>query len=145
MTSSLPPSVRTRICSRLAEVHVDRRDVAREAYARAVGGDVDLLADVGAVEVERVGAARAVDGVAAVARIPLEAVVAAAAVDRVGADVAVDVVVAGAAEQRLGAGRAAERVVAGAAVDGDRLVERAAAVDEVDAVVAALAVRPRSC
>ena len=122
------------------EVHVDRRDVAREACASAVGGDADLLTDVGAVEVERVGARGAVDRVTAVARIPFDPVVAAAAVDGVVADVAVDVVVAGAAEELLGAGRAAERVVARAAVDGDRLVERAAAVDEVDAVVAALGV-----
>ena len=105
---------------------------------RAVGGDVDLLADVGAVEVERVAAALAVDGVAAVARVPLEAVVAGAQRRRVGADVAVDEVVAGAADEGLGAGAADQRVVAGAAVDGHGLVgERAAALVDADLVVAA--------
>ena len=95
----------------------DGGDVAGEPHARAVGGDVDVLADVGAVEVQDVVAALALDGVAAVARIPLEAVVAGAQQGGVGADVAVDEVVAGAAEQRVGAVAAAQRVVAGAAVD----------------------------
>ena len=70
------------------------------------------LADVGAVEVQRVGAGLAFDGVAAVARVPLEAVVAAAEERRSCALVAVDDVVAGAAEQQVGAVAAAERVVA---------------------------------
>ena len=89
------------------EVHRDAGDVADQAHARAVGRDVDLLADVGAVEVQRVAAALALDGVAAVARIPLEGVVAGAQLGGVGADVAVDEVVAGAAEQRVGAVAAA--------------------------------------
>ena len=69
----------------------------------AVGGHVDDLADVGAVEVERVGAALALDDVVAVAGIPLEVVVAAAEEGRVGAAVAVDEVVAVTAEQLVGA------------------------------------------
>ena len=60
------------------EVHGDVADVAEEADARAVGGDVDVLADVGAVEQHLVGAVLALDGVAAVARVPLEDVVAGA-------------------------------------------------------------------
>ena len=95
----------------------DGGDVAGQAHARAVGGDVDVLADVGAVEVQRVAAALAFDGVAAVARIPLEVVVAGAQQRGVGADVAVDEVVAGAAEQQVGAVAAAQRVVAAAAVE----------------------------
>ena len=66
---------------------------------RAVGRGLDLLAGVGAVEGQRVGAGLAVDGVRAVARVPLERVVAGAHLCGVGADVAVDAVVAGAAEQ----------------------------------------------
>ena len=45
-------------------------------HAPAVGQDVDVLADVRAVEQQRVGAVLALDGVVAVARIPLEGVVA---------------------------------------------------------------------
>ena len=44
----------------------------------AVGRDVDVLGDVGAVEQQRVVAALALDGVAAVARVPDEGVVAGA-------------------------------------------------------------------
>ena len=45
----------------------------------AVGREVDILGDVGAVEEHRVGAALALDGVAAVAGVPDEGVVAGAA------------------------------------------------------------------
>ena len=84
----------------VVEVHRDGGDVAGQAHARAVGGDVDVLGGVGAVEAQGVAAALAFDGVAAVARIPLEAVVAGAQQRGVRTDVAVDEVVAGAAEQR---------------------------------------------
>ena len=111
---------------------------------------VDLLADVGAVEVQRVVAALAVDGVAAVARDPTGSVsLPAPSWARVGADVAVDEVVAAAAEQHVGAVAAAQGVVAGAAVDGE-VRQRADAVLAGDRVGAAEArddeaPRPRCC
>ena len=60
------------------QIHRDGRHVAEEADARAIGGDVDVLGDVGAVEQQRVDAVLTLDDVAAVARIPLEDVVAGA-------------------------------------------------------------------
>ena len=60
------------------EVHGDVGDVAGEPHAAAVGRDVDLLGDVGAVEQQRVGAGLALDDVAAVAGVPDEGVVAGA-------------------------------------------------------------------
>ena len=53
-------------------------DVAGQSNPRAVGRNVDLLVDVGAVERERVEPRLALDDVAAVARIPDERVVAGA-------------------------------------------------------------------
>src|SRR5262249_6996385 len=58
------------------EVHHDTGDAGAEADARAVGGDVDPLADIRAVEEHRVGAGLSLDDVAAVAGIPDERVVA---------------------------------------------------------------------
>ena len=51
-------------------------DVAGQPDPRAVGGDIDVLADVRAVELERVGTGLTFDDVAAVARIPDERVIA---------------------------------------------------------------------
>src|SRR4051794_8217493 len=118
------------------EVHGDGGDVAGDAYARAVGRDVDVLADVRAVELQRVVAALPFDGVAAVAGVPLEGVGAGAELRGVGADVAVDVVVAGPAEQGVGAVAAGDRVIAVAAVDGE-VGQRADAVLAGDRVGAA--------
>ena len=84
---------------------------------RAVGGDVDVLVDVGAVEGERVGAGLALHDVVAVAGRPAERVVARAQQRDVVAAAADHGVVAVAAEQEVGAGAARERVVAGAAVE----------------------------
>ncbi len=75
----------------------------------AVGRDVDLLGDVGAVEEHRVVAGLALDGVAAVAGVPDEGVVAGAHQGHVVAAAADDEVVALAAD---------EDVVAVAAVEG---------------------------
>ena len=86
---------------------------------RAVGRDVDVLVDVGAVEQHRVGAGLALDDVAAVARVPDERVVAGAQQRHVVAAAAGDQVVAVAAEQHVVAVAAGDRVVAGAAVDGE--------------------------
>ena len=88
--------------------------------ALAVGRDVDLLVDVGAVEQHRVGAGLSFDGVAAVAGVPHEGVVAGAHEGHVVASAAVDQVVAVAADQDVVAVAADQRVVAGAAVHGDR-------------------------
>src|SRR6185503_19411432 len=102
------------------EVHRDRRDVAREPATLAVRGHLDLLADVGAEEVEDVAAALAFDDVRAVAGIPLEPVVALAQEPLVGALVAVDEVVSGAAQEEVRAVAAAEEVAARATVLGER-------------------------
>ena len=72
-----------------------------EPDAAAVGRDVDVLVDVGAVEQHRVGAALALDGVAAVAGVPDERVVAVAQQGHVVAAAAVDDVVAVAADQHV--------------------------------------------
>ena len=107
-------------------------DVAGEAHARAVGRDVDLLVDVGAVELQRVVAGLAFDDVAAVAGVPDEGVVARAHQRHVVAAAADDQVVALAADEvsspspplivqadRVGLERAGvDDVVAAQAVDG---------------------------
>ena len=62
--------------------------------AAAIGGDVDVLGDVGAVEQHRVDAGLAFDGVVVVARVPHEGVVAGAQQGDVVAVAAVDEVVA---------------------------------------------------
>ena len=82
-------------------VHRDVADVAEEPQPGAVGGQVDVLVDVRAVEEHRVVAVLALDDVAAVARIPGERVVAGAEEGDVRAAVAVDRVVAVAAEERV--------------------------------------------
>ena len=83
------------------EVHGDVADVAGEPRPAAVGRDVDVLVDVGAVEHQRVGAGLALDGVAAVARVPDERVVAGAEEGDVVAAAAGDGVVAVAADQSV--------------------------------------------
>src|SRR5262249_3051661 len=60
------------------EVHGHGGHIAGEAHPRAVGRDVDLLGDVGAVEEHAVEAGLALDGVVAVAGVPDEYVVAGA-------------------------------------------------------------------
>ena len=87
--------------------------------AAAIGRDVDVLVDVGAVEDQRIGAGSAFDDVAAVAGIPDEGVVAVAEIGEVVAAAAGDDVVAGAADQRVGALAAGDGVVAGTAIDGE--------------------------
>src|SRR5207253_296456 len=49
----------------VVQVHGDRGDVAGQARAGAVRADLDVLADVGAVEVELIHSELAFDGVAA--------------------------------------------------------------------------------
>ena len=91
---------------------------SRDSLTRAaIGRDVDVLVDVGAVEHQRVGAGLALDHVAAVARIPDERVVAVAEKGDVVAAAADHGVVAVAADQHVVALAADDGVVAGAAVD----------------------------
>src|SRR4029450_12948723 len=77
-------------CFHAVQVHDDGRDVARQSHATGVGEHVDLLGDVAAVEVERVGSGLPLDDVARVAGVPLEVVVAVAQGRAVGALVPVD-------------------------------------------------------
>ena len=118
MTVSAPPRRCELDLLDAVEVHGDVADVAEQARALAVGGDVDVFVDVGAVEHQRIGAGLALDHVAAVARIPDECVVAVAEQGDVVAAAAVDDVVAVAADQRIVALAAGDGVVAGAAIDG---------------------------
>jgi hypothetical protein len=60
---------------RTVHIHDDGCDVAGQSYPRAVGRDVDLLGDVGAVEDKRVVAGLPFNRVVAVARVPDERVV----------------------------------------------------------------------
>src|SRR5262245_23881099 len=93
----------------LVEVHGDVGDVAEEGGALAVGRDIDILGDGGAVEQERVHPVLTFDGVVVVTRVPDErvvarahegSVVAVAAIDQVVAFAAVEFVVAKAAIHR---------------------------------------------
>ena len=94
MIVSAPPRALKSIPSTSLRSIVDVGDVAGEADAAAVGRDVDVLADVGAVEEHRVEAGLALDGVVVVAGVPDEGVVAGAHQGDVVAVAAVDQVVA---------------------------------------------------
>src|SRR4051794_7017989 len=119
------------------QVHRDTADVTGERGPRAVGGDLDLLGDIGAVEEERVGAVLTIDAVAAVARIPDERVIAGTEERGVGAAAAGDQVVAVAADQHVVAVAAGNRVIAGAPVQGqvDEGGETVAGGDDVVAAI----------
>ena len=65
------------------QVHRDGSDIAREQHPAAIGRDVDVLVDIGAVEQQRVGALAAFDSVAAVAGIPDEGVIAGAEIGEI--------------------------------------------------------------
>ena len=120
----------------VVHVHADAGHVAEEHGAPAVGGQAHDLGDTGAVEVERVGAALALDDVAAVARVPAEAVGAGAQDAGVVAAVAVDGVVPAAAVERLDAVAAVDGVVAARREDRERLVgDRAVDLVDTEAVV----------
>ena len=108
---SAPPRALTSMRLDVVEVHGDVADVAGQPRPAAIGRDVDVLVDVGAVEQERVVARAAVDRVAAIARIPDEGVVAAAERGHVIAAAADDEVVAGAAGDGVVAVAAIEREV----------------------------------
>ena len=65
------------------DVHRDAADVAGQPQPAAIGREVDVFVDVGAVEQHRVDAALTFDDVAAVAGVPHERVVAGAQERRV--------------------------------------------------------------
>ena len=115
---SAPPRAATLTCSTPLTSMVDVADVAEQPQPAAVGRQVDVLVDVGAVELQRVGAALALDHVAAVAGVPHERVVAGAQEGHVVAAAADDGVVAVAADQHVVAVAAGDGVVARAAVHG---------------------------
>ena len=119
VTVSVPPSAvrssRSTLSMSMRMLATSRRNSERPPFGR----QAHVLGGAGAVEVERVDAAGALDDVAAVARVPAEAVVARAELAGVVAAVAVDGVVAAAAEEQLGAVAAVHDVVAAAAVDGE--------------------------
>ena len=117
----------------LDTVEIDVAVGTGEQRPGAVGRDDDVLAYIGAAEVERVEAAAALDHVIAVARIPDERVVAGAEERRVGAFTAHDRVVAPAAVEGVVAGAADEGVVAVAA---EQLCGGQRCVAERDRVVA---------
>ena len=106
---SAPPSALKSMRLDVVEVHRDVGDVAGEEHAAAVGRDVDVLGDVGAVEQHRVEAGLALDGVVVVARVPDEGVVAGAHQGGVVAVAAVDQVVALAADEDVVAEAAVHR------------------------------------
>ena len=62
----------------IVEIHPDAGHVAEEDHPPAIGEDLDVLGDAGAVEIERVGPVLALDDVVVVAGIPEELVVAVA-------------------------------------------------------------------
>ncbi len=99
------------------EVHRDVADVAGEPDPAAVGRDVDLLVDVGAVEQHACRCRPGPRRCRCRRRGPSERVVAGAQEGHVVAAAAVDEVVAVAADQHVVAVAADDRVVAGAAVD----------------------------
>ena len=103
-----------------AEVHRHVADIAKQASAAAIGRDIDLLANVGAVEQQRIGAVLAFDDVAAIARIPLKRIVSGAEECGVTALIAVDEIVSVAADQEVVAGAAEDRVIAAAAINRER-------------------------
>jgi hypothetical protein len=120
-----------------AGIHGDVAEVAEEAQPVAVGRQIDVLGEAGAVEQHRIGAVLPLDRVASVARIPDERVVARAHQRQVVPAVAVDRVVPVPAEQRLPAGAAGERVVSVSAGEErrDRIREDPIALVDAEGVV----------
>nr|WP_249779420.1 hypothetical protein [Bradyrhizobium sediminis] len=113
------------------EVHRNGPDVSKKRRAAATGRDIDTFADIGAVELQRVGARPALDHVAAVARIPDEQVVAVAEQRCVIAATTRNGVIAIAADQQIVAVATEQDVIAAATVDD---VVAGAAVDRVRGV-----------
>ena len=98
---SAPPRASTLTCSTPLTSMVTLPTSRKKPQPAAVGREVDVLVDVGAVEEHRVVAVLALDGVAAVAGVPDEGVVAGAHEGDVVAAAAGDDVVAVAADQHV--------------------------------------------
>ena len=94
------------------EVHGDVVDVADKAHASTIGGDVDVLGEADAIEVEPVEAVLTVDGVVDVALIPLEDVVAGAEESDVVARTPDDDIVTASTVKRVVAGKPGQGVCA---------------------------------
>src|SRR4051794_24578416 len=97
------------------EIHGDAVDIAGEAHASTVGGDIDVLGYVDAVEIEPVDAVLALDGVVRVTLIPLKDVVARAEESDVVAGTAVDEIVTAATVEHVIARKTKQGVCAVAA------------------------------
>ena len=119
---SAPPKVRTMARS----IPAKSIEIAATSRVRRTrepfGGQLDPLADVGAVEGKQITASLALDNVAAVTGIPLNVSSPAPNCTTISADVPISEVIALPTNQRVRAARADQRVVAGSAVEGDRLV-----------------------
>ena len=94
------------------EVRGDAVDIAGEAHASTIGGDIDVLGEVDAVEVEPVDAVLTFDGVVGIALIPLKDVVAGAQESDVVARAPIDHIVAAAAIERVSARQSEQDVCA---------------------------------
>ena len=98
------------------DVHCDVRDIAGQAQPAAVGRQVEVFADVSAIELQRVGARLPFDDVAAITWIPDDDVIASSTQDGVTPATTNDSVVAVATNQDVIAIAADDRVVAGSAI-----------------------------
>src|SRR5207245_1464581 len=90
-------------------VHDDVGHVAGEPQPRAVGRQVDVLGNIGAVELQGVQARLALDGVATVTGVPHEGVITRAHQRHVVPGAAAHQVTAVAADEQVGVGAAVER------------------------------------
>ena len=106
---SAPPSALKSMLSTSFESIVTLATSRKKQHPSAVGRDVDVLGDIGAVEQHRVEAGLAFDGVVVVARVPHERVVARAHQRHVVAVAAVEEVVALAAMTQVLAESAVDR------------------------------------
>ena len=121
----------------VVEVHDHVADIARQPHALAIGGDLEDLIDIGAIEQKRIAAVLTLDNVAAVAGIPDKGVIAAAEQGGVVAAATSDGVAAVAADQQIAAGTAGDGVIASAAIDDHfdldvRCVDDVVAAEAVD-------------
>src|SRR5262245_22580813 len=114
----------------VVEVHGDVCDVAEEGGALAVGRDIDILGDGGAVEQERVHAVLTFDRIVVITRVPDECVIARSHESDVVAVAAVDQVVALAAAEQVGAATAVHRQLDGVSLEAAR-VDHVVAVEPV--------------
>ena len=112
-TLSAPPRTFRRFnCSAVEVRRGDAVDIAGEAHASTIGGDIDVLGEVDAVEVEPVDAVLTFDGVVGIALIPLKDVVAGAQESDVVARAPIDHIVAAAAIERVSARQSEQDVCA---------------------------------